>query len=240
MLTAETGTKLPTAGLRIHPEYVLMVHFQFLRWLLSNVEAFEFYLDQEPSIRGAFLGPCLDLVAQRKADAYFVRIGKTLTIDERKLAIAQNVAFLTRLQKQYPKSTRRQIAREVMRKRYQEIRRQEPNAANRWLEAVLPYMGEPIKQVACLTHWGDEDVDRIAGGMLSASLHPIDRFFMQMRRRLLERQIGSASSRVQSMAWVQRLQPGSCTKDHGSVPRDLQLLRSWQGWQDACNARGLG
>ena len=133
---------------------------------------------------------------QQKADACFVRIGKSLTIAERKLAVAQSEAFLNRLQKQYPKSTRRQIAREVMRQRYQEVRRREPNAANRWVEAVLPHMGEPLKQVSCLTDWGDEDADRIAGGMLLASLHPIDRFFMQMRRRisLLERPIGSASS----------------------------------------------
>ena len=39
---AEEGTKLPATGLRIHPEYVLMGHFQFLRWLLPNVESFEF------------------------------------------------------------------------------------------------------------------------------------------------------------------------------------------------------
>lgn len=196
VVTTEAGTKLPAAGLRIHPDYVLMGHFQFLRWLLPNVEAFEFYLDQELSIRGAFWGACLDLIAQRKAHAYFVRIGKTLSIDERKLAAAQSEAFLNRLQKQYPSLTRRQIARDVMRQRYLKVKRQEPNAVNRWVATVLPHMGEPLKEVSCLTDWGDEDADRIAGGMLSASLHPIDRFFMQMRRRisLLERPIASASS----------------------------------------------
>lgn len=193
---AEAGTKLPAAGLRIHAEYVLMGHFQFLRWLLPSVEAFEFYLDQEPSIRGAFLAACLDLVAQRRADAYFVRIGKTLTIDERKLAVAHSETYLARLQKQYPTLTRRQIAREVMRQRYLQVRKAEPNAANRWVASALPHMGEPLKEVSCLTDWGGADADRIAGGMLSASLHPIDRFFMQLRRRvsLLERPIASASS----------------------------------------------
>lgn len=193
---AEDGTKLPATGLRVHPEYVLMGHFQYLRWLLPNVESFEFYLDQEPSIRGAFLAACLDLVAQRKADAYFVRIGKTLTIDERKLVIAQSETYLERLQKQYPTLTRYQVAREVMRQRYLEIRENEPNAANRWVASVLPHMGEPLKEVSCLTDWGGADANRIASGMLSASLHPIDRFFMQLRRRvsLLERPIASASS----------------------------------------------
>lgn len=83
-----------------------------------------------------------------------------------------------------------------MRQRYLEIRKKEPNAANRWVASVLPNMGEPLKEVCCLTDWGGSDATRIAGGMLSASLHPIDRFFMQLRRRisLLERPIASASS----------------------------------------------
>lgn len=150
---AEEGTKLPAVGLRIHPEYVLMGHFQFLRWLLPNVESFAFYLDQEPSVRGAFLAACLDLVAQRRADAYFVRIGKTLTIDERKLAVAQSETYLKRLQTQYPTLTRYQVARKVMRQRYLEIREKEPNAANRWVASVLPHMGEPLKEISCLTDW---------------------------------------------------------------------------------------
>lgn len=135
-------------------------------------------------------------MAQRRADAYFVRIGKTLTIDERKLAIAHSETYLARLQKQYPTLTRRQIAREVMRQRYLQVRKAEPNAANRWVASVLPHMCEPLKEVSCLTDWGGADADRIAGGTLSASLHPIDRFFMQLRRRvsLLERPIASASS----------------------------------------------
>lgn len=193
---AETGTKLPASGMRIHPEYVLMGHFQYLRWMLPHVEAFEFYLDQEPSIRGAFLAACMDLVAQRKADAYFVRIGKTLTIDERKLAVANSETYLDRLQKLHPTQTRWQVAREVMRQRYLEMRKVEPNAANRWVSSVLPHMGEPLKEISCLTDWGDADADRVAGGMLAASLHPIDRFFMLLRRRisLLERPIASASS----------------------------------------------
>eukprot|EP00952_Eustigmatos_sp_NYUAD-ZCMA_P001902 8497-Eustigmatos_ZCMA.PRE.1 len=83
-----------------------------------------------------------------------------------------------------------------MKQRYLQVRKSEANAANRWVTSILPHMGEPLKEVSCLTDWGDADVDRIAGGMLSASLHPIDRFFMLLRRRvsLLERPIASASS----------------------------------------------
>jgi hypothetical protein len=145
---AEAGTKLPAAGLRIHPEYVLMGHFQFLRWLLPNVEAFEFYLDQEPSIRGAFLAACLDLVAQRRADAYFVRIGKTLTIDERKLAVARSETYLDRLQKQHPTLTRRQIARDVMKQRYLQVRKAEPNAANRCENHITERFGMYMPKVS--------------------------------------------------------------------------------------------
>jgi hypothetical protein len=57
-------------------------------------------------------------------------------------------------------------------------------------------MNEPRKKVLCLTATSNIDVERLARGYARASLNAIDRFFMQVRRRLslLERPIGSASN----------------------------------------------
>lgn len=55
-------------------------------------------------------------------------------------------------------------------------------------------MGEPEKAICYLTDYGDYEVDHLANLYLKASLRSIDRFFMQVRRRmsLFERPISSA------------------------------------------------
>jgi hypothetical protein len=62
----------------------------------------------------------------------------------------------------------------------------------------LPSMSEPEKAVCWLTDLNDGayDDDHLAQLSRKASLHAIDRFFMQIRRRLslLERPISSSSS----------------------------------------------
>jgi hypothetical protein len=57
-------------------------------------------------------------------------------------------------------------------------------------------MSEPEKAVCCLTDMGDYDQDHVAWLYNKATLHGVDRFLMQIRRRLsmLERPIASASS----------------------------------------------
>lgn len=192
----EDGVKLPGLGMRVHAEYMIMGHFQWLRWLLPNVDLFHLYLDQEPSIRGACLAAFMDLIAQRRVEAFFVRIGKNLTIDERKTEIAKSESYLAKLQLQYPNLTRWKIAKSVMTARYEEARRTHASVTDRWVESILPHMGEPKKALCYLTDHGAVDPAMVASAMLKASLHPVDRFFMQLRRRisLLERPISTASS----------------------------------------------
>lgn len=66
---------------------------------------------------------------------------------------------------------------------------------DRWVAHPLPKMTEPDKRVCWLTDLGDYDDDHAARLFLKATLHPVDRFFMQVRRRLslAERPIATAS-----------------------------------------------
>jgi hypothetical protein len=59
----------------------------------------------------------------------------------------------------------------------------------------FPNQAEPQKAVCYLTDFDDYDEDHKARLYLRASLHPIDRFFMTIRRRLnmLERPISTSS-----------------------------------------------
>lgn len=69
---------------------------------------------------------------------------------------------------------------------------------DRWLFYPFPDMSEPEKAICWLTDLHDRayDEDHLAQLYSKASLHGIDRFFMQARRRLslLERPISTASS----------------------------------------------
>ncbi len=66
---------------------------------------------------------------------------------------------------------------------------------DRWLLQPFPSMSEPEKAICYLTNYDDHDEDHQAWLYNKASLHGIDRFFMQVRRRLslLERPIKTAS-----------------------------------------------
>jgi len=67
---------------------------------------------------------------------------------------------------------------------------------DRWVEHPFPNMGEPDKAMCYLTDIQGYDEDLLAWLYNKASLHAIDRFFMQVRRRLslLERPISSSAS----------------------------------------------
>jgi hypothetical protein len=58
-------------------------------------------------------------------------------------------------------------------------------------------MTEPAKRMCWLTDLHDYDEDHAANLFLMATLHPVDRYFMQVRRRLslAERPIASAGNK---------------------------------------------
>ena len=67
---------------------------------------------------------------------------------------------------------------------------------DKWVKHPFPNMGEPEKAMCYLTDVQGYDEDHKAWLYNKASLHAIDRFFMQVRRRLslLERPIATPSS----------------------------------------------
>jgi len=86
--------------------------------------------------------------------------------------------------------------------------------SDRWLIHPFPNGSEPLKAVSCLTDYGDLDEDHMARLYLRASLHPIDRFFNQVRRRLslLERPIGTSSKAGRTWYGYSAYQPENIEK----------------------------
>jgi hypothetical protein len=92
---------------------------------------------------------------------------------------------------------------------------------DRWLDHPLPTMSEPEKAVACLTDLGDYDEDHQAWLYNKASLHGVDSFFNQVRRRLslLERPIHSKSNRG-------RVWNGYSPYNPSNVAKVLDIMRT--------------
>ena len=70
--------------MQIHAEYTLYGHFFYLKHLLGGVEKLRFFLDQDSGMRAACLAAFQPEMASRRADAFYVRIAKEMTIAEKR------------------------------------------------------------------------------------------------------------------------------------------------------------
>ncbi|HEV2007220.1 MAG TPA: hypothetical protein VGQ88_00715 [Burkholderiales bacterium] len=192
--TPDANQRLPTQGVQIHAEYTLYGHFFFLRRLFIGVEKLRFCLDQDSGMRAACLAAFQPEIKTRAADAFYVRIAKDLTVSQKRAELAASRARFETAKQAHPRLSdgelqvllfKAAIAHMATLGKWQD----------RWLTHPLPDMSEPQKAVCYLTDCGDYDADHLARLYQKASLHGIDRFFMQVRRRLslLERPIGTAS-----------------------------------------------
>lgn len=188
-------TKLPSSGMQLHSEYTLYGHFYFLEHLFRGVGKVRFYLDQESGIRAACLSAFHQRIKAREADAFYVRINKNLTVNERRREKALADAAFESEKTRFPNLPDWQIELNLIQERIAALAAI-GKWSDRWLVHPFPNMSEPEKAVCYLTDFGDYAPEQIARLYQRASLHAIDRFFMQLRRSvsLLERPIQTASS----------------------------------------------
>ena len=185
---------LPNKGMQVHSEYTLYGHFFHLQRLLRGAHKLRFFLDQDSGMRAACLAAFQVEIKARKADAFFVRIQKEMMVWEKQQAIAKSRAHFSTMQDANPTLSEDQVKVLMMRS---EIDRMATIGAwrDKWALHPFPNSSEALKAMCYLTDFGDYDADHKARLYMKATLHPIDRFFQQVRRRLslLERPIGTAS-----------------------------------------------
>jgi transposase-like protein len=179
--------KTPSKGMLIHSEYTMYGHFYLLRDLLPNVDKVRFYLDQEAGIRSAFLNAFGDRVRGHTADAFFVKTSKNLTVDEkdkliaasrRRIEVITGVGFGSLSHEARDQAIVDLIIQEMGNMHsYQHGREQ-------WLNYPFATKSEPEKQVAPITDISKLNETHQANLYKNATLHGIDRFFMQARRRV--------------------------------------------------------
>jgi hypothetical protein len=111
---------------------------------------------------------------------------------------------------------------------------------DRWAMHPWPIAAEPSKYVCWLTDHGDYDEDHTANLYLLATLHPIDRFFMQTRRRVSLAERSVVSSRNQRRMWS-----GYSAYSPAVLQRYLEICRTYYnycliGKDDKTSAMRLG
>lgn len=187
---------LPARGMQVHAEYTLYGHFFHLKRLLANAGKVRFFLDQDSGMRAACLGAFADRIKARDCDAFYVRIAKELTVDEKRRKLREAEADFARLAKRFPGKTENEIKLELLKERVAAAKTI-GQWKDRWVLHPLPSMSEPLKAMCLLTDLGDHDADHLAWLYNKASLHAVDSWFNRIRRRssLLERPISSSANR---------------------------------------------
>lgn len=188
-------TMLPLSGMQIHAEYTLYGYFFFLRKLFENVEKVRFFLDQESAIRAACFAAFYDRIKTGRCDAFYVRIRSNVTIDEKRRILADSRRRFQATKSSHPELSDSQVKLLMIKER---LRSLQPVGKwrDKWVEHPFPSMGEPEKAMCYLTDIQKYDEDHRAWLYNKASMHAVDRFFMQVRRRisLLERPISTSSN----------------------------------------------
>lgn len=209
----DVGRRLPTKGMQIHSEYTLYGHFFYLKRLFGGIEKMRFFMDQDSGMRAACLAAFQPEIADRRADAFYVRIAKETTVTEKRKAIAASRAIFEAARKANPKLSEAEVETLLIKTH---IAQMVPHGKwqDKWLIHPFPSMSEPEKAVCYLTDYGDYDPDHLARLYGKASLHSIDSFFMQVRRRLsiLERPIATSSANYRTWYGYSAYNPATIVK----------------------------
>lgn len=192
--TQDTNKRLPSAGSQVHAEYTLYGHFMLLKAMFQGVEKIRFFIDQDAGMRAACLGTFADEIKHGGCDAFYVKINRDMTITQRKAMMASCRKEIKVMKEQYPDKKETELRLMIIKQRMKEIMHF-GKWQDKWIYHPFSNMGEPEKALCYLTDIQNYDEDHLAWLYNKGSLHSINRFFMQVRRRLslLERPISTAS-----------------------------------------------
>lgn len=209
--------KLPSKGVLVHNEYTMMGHFLLLKHLTQNVGKTRFYMDQDTGMKTAYLSIFKENILNGTSDGFLVRASKNLSVDDKRKALAAT----NRLIKEITGKPRQDLTgkefRDVVNKLITErldnlyiIK----NSPEQWLEYPIATMPESAKLVAAVTDVSRYDKDHQANLYRKASLHAVDRFFMNSRRgvSLLERPFTSATNKSRTWHGYSAYNPAMLTK----------------------------
>ncbi|MGH8456623.1 MAG: transposase [Stenotrophobium sp.] len=205
--------RLPVEGMLVHAEYTLYGHFQRLQRMVGQVEKVRCFVDQDSGMRAACLGSFADRIKRGEVDAFYVSINARLTVDEKRKAMKAAAKAFRDVAEGHPTLTEEQVKLLLLRDRIAHAQTMGP-WKDRWVVHPLPSMSEPEKAMCYLTDRGDYDLDHRSWLYNKASLHGVDSWFNQIRRRssMLERPIGSHANRGRVWSGYSAYRPGQLQK----------------------------
>ena len=224
---------LPNYGVQIHGQYTMIAHFYYLKAMMGKVKKWRFFLDQESGIRAAALAAFREEVKEHKAEAFYVRITKELTVDEKRILTNDAKLKFNKLKADYPELTDEQVKLELLKQAIDSVR-DVGQWKDRWVAHPLPDMSEPEKAMCWLTEHDKFDEDHVAWLYNKATLHGVDSFFAKVRRRisLFERSINSASS-------TGRVWNGYSAYNPAIVGKLLDIFRVVHKYVDTRKVKGI-
>lgn len=202
--------QLPRHGAQVHFEYTCYAHYRLLRRLVGHAGKLRFFMDEDGALQAAFKTAFADRIRADEVDGAAVKINKSLTVDERRTLVAET----KRLVDEYRAAAGladfsdaevrldllgHEIATFIellTTKKDSELKEIDPMLKKGWFWYPFNTMAEPHKRIKVLNDWSIKDDLHAARLMKRASLHAIDRFFMQIRRlvMMLERPISTPSN----------------------------------------------
>lgn len=196
---APASTALPSKGAQVHFEYTVHAHFRLLRRMLRDVGKIRFFMDQDDTLRAGCISTYVEEMRAGRADAYYVKIDKGLNVDQRNRLASQSKARFESFKKSMGRPTMSDWEVRVLLLEA-EIRSAmtQVTPRDRWVVYPESTQAEPLKAVCWLTDRNDVAMPlrQMAIVFARASMHAIDRYFMQIRRLLmaLERPIHTPSN----------------------------------------------
>lgn len=192
----DPNQQLPALGVRVHKSYAFYANMMMLERLTRGARQLRLYSDFDAAIRGPLHFAFRERLLAGEVETFFVRIAKEQTVDKKKLLIARAEQILAKYRDTQPSLTEREAAIRMMAADYRAQRGAGTRPLSRWIQHPIPNMAEPSKQICYLSDRGAYSAGEVGALMFPASLHSVDRFQMQIRRRisLLERPILTASN----------------------------------------------
>lgn len=211
--------KLPERGMQTHLEYTLYGHFFHLAKLFEGVEKVRFFLDQDSGMRAACLGAFAPRVKARTMDALYVRLAKEMHIDRKRALARESKKALSEVMAQNPGMDQAEAVHQLMVQATRQAR-QFGRWQDRWMRHPISTLNEPEKAFCLLTDVGDLDEDHLARLCLRASLHGVDSFFNQVRRR-----VGPLERGIHSQGNAGRVWNGYAPYDPSQAQKLLDIFR---------------
>lgn len=202
------ATRTPVKGMLLHEQSVMTAHIQFVTRLLRRAEKLRFFVDQESGIRAAILVSVPERVRNRTADAFYVKVLKEFTVDQKKGIVGAAKRRLRKVMKDA--GVDEDEASLLMALAELESPTRIGKWGDPWFRHPVADMREPEKMVSWLTDIDppetnpDKRADQLrhyARLHLKASLTAVDRFFMQVRRALTVAERGVISASADRRLW---------------------------------------